>query len=169
MGVQCLVGDVLQGRQTIGEVRLLEHRRSWSCPQIGLVRRSEVNNRLVGTLKYATALLDGATVERYFGYFRTLLAQMVADDHRAIDSLPLLSDGDRHRMLFEWNDTEVAYPDRRIHELFEEQVARTPYAIALTFEGEEISAATFTLRSTCCARNLCAPGACGLRTDRGYG
>jgi amino acid adenylation domain-containing protein len=43
---------------------------------------------------------------------------------------------ERHRILFEWNQTARAYPrDKCIHQLFEEQVNRTPEAIAVVFEG----------------------------------
>ena len=38
-------------------------------------------------------------------------------------------------MLYEWNATEAEYPrDECVHELFEEQVERTPEAVAVVFE-----------------------------------
>ena len=43
-------------------------------------------------------------------------------------------------MFFEWNDTRADYPrDKCIHELFEEQVERTPDAIALEYQDERIT------------------------------
>ena len=43
-------------------------------------------------------------------------------------------------MLEEWNATAAAYPaDACMHELFEAQVARTPDAVAVVFEGEQLT------------------------------
>lgn len=47
-----------------------------------------------------------------------------------------LTDAQRHKLLVEWNNTTREYPqDKCIHQLFEEQVERTPDAVALVFEG----------------------------------
>jgi amino acid adenylation domain-containing protein len=52
----------------------------------------------------------------------------------------LLTEAERHQLLEEWNDTAADYPgDKCIHELFEEQVERTPEAIALVFEDQELT------------------------------
>ena len=66
-----------------------------------------------------------------------LLEAMVADDTQAVDRLPMLSDAERHRVLYEWNDTRTEFPaEKCVHELFEVQVERTPEAVALVFENE---------------------------------
>jgi hypothetical protein len=44
------------------------------------------------------------------GICARLLEAMVADDARAVDRLPLLSDAERYQLLVEWNDTEADYP-----------------------------------------------------------
>ncbi|MEZ4860212.1 MAG: 4-hydroxyphenylacetate 3-hydroxylase N-terminal domain-containing protein [Caldilineaceae bacterium] len=54
-------------------------------------------------------------------------------------SLPVagtpVSAAERHQMLVEWNATTTDYPKERcIHQLFEEQVARTPDAVAVVAE-----------------------------------
>ncbi|CAN2534225.1 Linear+gramicidin+synthase+subunit+D [Methylocapsa aurea] len=56
---------------------------------------------------------------------------------RTIDILP---QDERHRLLVEWNDTATDYPqDRLLHELFEAQAARAPEAVALVYEGAQLS------------------------------
>ena len=40
----------------------------------------EEGHQIVGVVEYATALYEQSTIERYLGYFRTLLGAMVADD-----------------------------------------------------------------------------------------
>ena len=74
--------------------------------------------------------------------------------NQPINRLSLLSPTERERVLVEWNDTDALYPDRRIHELFEEQVARIPDATALAFEGAEISFAELNCRANRLANYL---------------
>ncbi|MEG4503826.1 amino acid adenylation domain-containing protein [Microcoleus sp. F6_B4] len=51
-----------------------------------------------------------------------------------------LIDAQRHELLVEWNNTTREYPqDKCIHQLFEEQVERTPDAVALVFEGKQLT------------------------------
>ena len=58
----------------------------------------------------------------------------------AVRTLDVLPESERHRVLYEWNDTEAEYPsDKCVHELFEEQVEKTPDAIAVVFEDERLS------------------------------
>jgi amino acid adenylation domain-containing protein len=61
------------------------------------------------------------------------------DPGRSIVDLPILTEGERNRVLYEWNDTRTDYPDVCVHELFERQVARTPDATAVVFQGQQLS------------------------------
>ena len=100
----------------------------------------EVGKTIAGGIEYATSLFEQATIERYLGYFRNLLAAIVADDTQAIDRLPMLPEAERRRVLYEWNDTAVDYPaDKCVHELFEEQALKSPEAVAVVFEEQELS------------------------------
>lgn len=57
----------------------------------------------------------------------------------SVESRPLTAE-ERHQVLVAWNDTRTSYPKERcIHELFEDQVRRTPDAIAVVFEGESLT------------------------------
>ena len=63
--------------------------------------------------------------------FRTMLSGMVDDDARSIDRLPLLRDAERRQLLYGWNETATEFPESKcIHQLFEQQVRRTPDAAA---------------------------------------
>ena len=93
-----------------------------------------------GVIEYASALFEAATVHRYIGYFLALLKAMVADDAQTIDRLPMLGEGEREQVLYEWNETKAEFPSGKcVHELFEEQVRRSPEATAVAFEEEELS------------------------------
>jgi len=98
------------------------------------------DDRIAGRIEYATALFEESTVERYLGYLRTLLQAMVADSTQAMESLPLLTAPEREQVLYEWNATAGEYArDKCVQELFEEQVAQTPDAVAVRYEEQVLS------------------------------
>jgi amino acid adenylation domain-containing protein len=93
-----------------------------------------------GAVEYASALFEPATVHRYMGYFVALLKAMVADDAQTIDRLPMLSEEEREQVVYGWNETKAEFPSEKcVHELFEEQMRRSPQATAVVFEKEELS------------------------------
>jgi amino acid adenylation domain-containing protein len=101
---------------------------------------SETSHGLQSLWRYNRDLFDGAMVSRMAGQFQTLLEGIVANPEARLAQLPFLTERESHRLLFEWNETATDYPrDACIHELFERQALETPDAVALSFEGEELS------------------------------
>ncbi|WP_334838648.1 amino acid adenylation domain-containing protein, partial [Nostoc sp.] len=95
---------------------------------------------LVGGWEYNTDLFDSSTIERMTGHFVTLLEAIVANPQERISQLPILTAFEQQQLLIEWNDTQVDYPqDKCIHQLFEEQVERTPDAVAVVFENQQLT------------------------------
>ncbi|RLS35195.1 MAG: amino acid adenylation domain-containing protein [Planctomycetota bacterium] len=77
----------------------------------------------------------------------------------AIDSFDLLSDADRHRVTFEFNDTAVDIgPPATLDRLFREQARRTPGGVALWCEGLEVSFAELDASSDRLAGHLASLG-----------
>lgn len=100
----------------------------------------QLPKQLRGALIYSTDLFDVATIGRMAGHFLTLLEAIAKDADQRIGELVLLTKPERHRLLVEWNDTAADYSrDRCVHELFEQQVERTPDAVALVFENRELT------------------------------
>ncbi len=111
---------------------------------------------LSGYCEYNTDLFDAATAERMLGHYQTLLEGIVADADQSLSTLPLLTQAEWYQMLAKWNNTTVDYPrDRCIHELFEQQVERRPDALAVTFEGEQLSYLELNRRANQLAHYLC--------------
>ncbi|RCJ32144.1 non-ribosomal peptide synthetase [Nostoc punctiforme NIES-2108] len=97
-------------------------------------------NGLVGVWEYNTDLFDASTIERMTGHFITLLSGIVANPEERISQLPLLSQTEQQQLLVEWNNTLTDYPrDKSIHQLFEKQVERTPHAVAVEFENQQLT------------------------------
>jgi amino acid adenylation domain-containing protein len=108
-----------------------------------------------GVLVYNTDLFERETIERLLGHFKILLEAIVSEPQQSVTEVPLLSEAERQQLLVEWNPTEVAEPSHNcIHQLFEEQVARTPEATALVFEGERLSYAELNARANQLAHHL---------------
>ncbi|MDB4952371.1 MAG: pcbAB [Gemmatimonadetes bacterium] len=131
------------------------------CSAAGLDLALELREKgggIAGQVVFATALFDRATVERYTGYLRRVLAGMAADETRAVDRLTLLSAGERRRVVQEWNGTEAPYPGSYIHERFEAQAARTPDAVALVYEDRELTYRELNARANRLAHHLRARG-----------
>jgi amino acid adenylation domain-containing protein len=120
---------------------------------------SECEQTLVGFIEYSTALFEQSTIDRIIGHFKTLLEGISANPDRPISTLPLLTEAEKHQLLVEWNDTAADYPtDYCIHELFEAQVERTPDAIAVQFEGKQLTYRELNSRANQLARYLRALG-----------
>jgi amino acid adenylation domain-containing protein len=120
---------------------------------------AEVNGELLASLEYNTDLFDHAFAVRMGAHFRTLLEGIVAAPERRIASLPLLSSVERQQLLTEWNDTAVEYPpDENVARLFEQQAARTPERIAVTFEDDHLTYQQLNERANRLAQHLRARG-----------
>jgi amino acid adenylation domain-containing protein len=119
----------------------------------------EADGRIVGSLTYATALYEEATVERHAGYLRRVLEEMVADDARAVDRLELLHEAERRLVMEEWNRTERPFPaEACVHELFQAQAQRTPDAIALAWGDQALSYRELDARTSRVADQLARLG-----------
>jgi amino acid adenylation domain-containing protein len=119
----------------------------------------EDGGRIAGSVEYATALFERATVERFVEYLRRVLAGMAQDDAVRVDGIPLLPAAERARLVEEWNAGDAAPPaEQCIHHLFEAQAARTPDAVALVHEGEQLTYAQLDARANRLAHRLVAVG-----------
>jgi len=95
---------------------------------------------LTARMEYNTDLFDATTIQRMLEHFRVLLEGVVADPDKRLSDLPLLTEGERHRVLVEWNQTRSEFPPHRtIHELFERQAAETPDAVAVLFGNQQLT------------------------------
>ncbi len=95
---------------------------------------------LKATWEYDVDLFDSTRISRMVDHFHALLEGIVADPARKISELPLLTVAEREQIVFEWNQTETDIPEgRAIHELFEQQVEKTPTAVAVEFEETKLT------------------------------
>ncbi len=108
----------------------------------------------------ATDLFEERTIERLAHVWAQVLAQVVADPSVRVNAVDVLGDGERALILDEWAGGGAVVEERStVPALFEAQVARTPDAPAVTFEGSSISYAELNARANRLARYLVERGA----------
>ncbi|MCJ8267986.1 MAG: amino acid adenylation domain-containing protein, partial [Psychrosphaera sp.] len=101
---------------------------------------AETDDGLYLDFVYNTDLFDAATIKNLSSHLICLLDGIVANPQNRIDELPLLSVDEQQHLVVGLNDTKVEYDDSWcIHELFEQQVRRSPETIAVTYSNQQIS------------------------------
>ncbi|MEH1901876.1 MAG: amino acid adenylation domain-containing protein [Nostoc sp.] len=95
---------------------------------------------LVAQLHYNAKLFDEDYIQCLVEQFQTLLSSILDSPETVIDKIEILSDVERKKILVNFNDTSYDYPkDKCIHQLFEEQVEKTPEAVAVVFENQQLT------------------------------
>ncbi|HKU75394.1 MAG TPA: amino acid adenylation domain-containing protein, partial [Pyrinomonadaceae bacterium] len=124
-----------------------------------LVLSNRESGELDGEIKYNAALFDEATIARLAQSFEATVRAIVADAEQPLRNVSLLSSEQRRQLLTEWNDTQVDFGVARcLDELLEAQVERTPDAIALVYEEQQITFAELNRRANQLAHHLQALG-----------
>lgn len=98
-------------------------------------------------------------VQHLAAQFEKLLAGVVANPQKAIDEVEIVSDSEWQRLVVELNQTGRNYPaDKCVHQLFEEQAARTPDQKAVLFEDQSLTFAELNARANQLANYLQSQG-----------
>ncbi|MBB3121374.1 non-ribosomal peptide synthetase, partial [Massilia violacea] len=150
----------------LGDLALeeLEEREDRSTPFDLSLTMAETGDRIVGTMEYAAALYERATVERHLDQLRRVLEGMARDDGQAVDRIALLDGAGVAALHAAWRHNRAAYPDQVCaHQLFELQAARAPHATALEHEGRRLSYGMLNERANKLAHHL---RALGLQPDQ---
>jgi amino acid adenylation domain-containing protein len=100
----------------------------------------ETDEGILTTWEYNTDLFDDSTILRMMNHYRRLLENVVADpDARLLDWTYLTAD-EQQQLISDWNSNQADYPrDKCIHQLFEDQVDRTPDAVAVIFDDRRLT------------------------------
>ena len=131
--------------------------------------------RLEGQFEYNTDLLELSSIKRLIIHYTTLLENIAADPSRPLSQIPMITESEREQVLAGWNQTAIQYPrELCIHELFAQQVARTPNAIALEFGEKRLTYRELNEAADKLARQLIVNGVgpdvlVGLCLERGAG
>ncbi|WP_283181065.1 non-ribosomal peptide synthetase [Pseudomonas svalbardensis] len=132
----------------------------------------EQGEALDASLTYATDLYDEASMNRLAEQWLNLLRAVVKDPQQRVAELPLLQAPQFDALIQHWNPTFQAQPPSpTLHHLFEVQAAQRPNAIALVYEGEQLTYAALNAQANRLARKLREQGVgpevrVGIATER---
>jgi amino acid adenylation domain-containing protein len=119
----------------------------------------EIPDGLWGKLVYNTDLFDRSTVERMATRFGALVEAIVAAPDTPVSTLDIMDAGETALVTGAWNDTAADFPDAAtLHGIIEQQVVRTPDAVAVTFEGASLNYAQLNAMANRIAHRLRAVG-----------
>ena len=68
---------------------------------------NDTQEKIQGTLNYATALYEKSTIERMSAHYLLVLEQMVNDYKKSIKDYSLLSKTEYQQIVIDWNQTEA--------------------------------------------------------------
>jgi amino acid adenylation domain-containing protein len=126
-----------------------------------------------GTLDYRTDRFEAATAARMLAHLAALLDAAAADPDAALATLPMLAEDERARVTHDFAlGAPVPGPDRSIHAVFAARADAAPDAVALSWDGGQMTFAELDRASSRLAHHLVARGAragdgIGLLVERG--
>src|SRR5581483_2972294 len=152
--------DQLKGKLDFAgvEAELANNPHSYINFDLG-VNLTEIDGGLQMDCRYNAGLFSAETIQRWLGHFQTLLESIAKNSRQRVSKLRLLSADEPQKILVEWNSTRMDFPrEKCIHQLFEEQVARTPNATAIFFGNDEMTYRDLNLRAEEIGMQLRATG-----------
>ncbi|WP_406359393.1 amino acid adenylation domain-containing protein [Streptomyces sp. NBC_00715] len=144
-------GDATGGLTVTG----LRHATGTNYP---LTLTALVEPRLALTLQYARSVFDRDTVEDYAARLVRVLARLADNPDLPAARLDTLTDGERERLLLDFNDTAAPTPDTTISALIEQQAARTPHQSALVADDTTLTFQELNRRADRLAHHLAEHG-----------
>ncbi len=119
----------------------------------------EDGEQVAGTVQYRADLYERPLIERFLDHYACALAAVARQPDLGLLDIPLLRDSEQQQLLREWNDRPaVPAAGLALPALFEEQVRRSPEALAVLSGGKAWSYRDLDLRSAFLARSLVVAG-----------
>ncbi|MBR2564034.1 MAG: amino acid adenylation domain-containing protein, partial [Paenibacillus sp.] len=124
----------------------------------------EAKHELVCKIEYATSLFRPETMIRLAGHYEQLLASILSQPGARIADLNFLTENEQHDLLvgFDVSSSALAkqsitegtsletcelWREKTFHELFEQQVERTPEALAVVYEDSKLTYAELNAKA----------------------
>jgi amino acid adenylation domain-containing protein len=86
-------------------------------------------------IEYYAGIFKEETIKRLALHFKNIIKTVSDETAIKLKNIELISEGEKKQVLYEFNAAEVDYPrDKSIHQLFEEQVEKTPDRVVAVHE-----------------------------------
>ena len=91
-------------------------------------------------IEYCTDLFKKNTIDRLFEHYMNVIDSIMVDSNVKIKDIEIISEKEKNKILYEFNDTKMDYPkNKTVAQLFEEQVEKNGETIAVRCKNEEIT------------------------------
>ena len=108
-----------------------------------------------GYLCYNTSLFEADAIKMLVTHLQNLLESIVKNQDRRITGLPMLTESEKRQLLVNSNHCTETFPKSKcLHRLFEDQVEQTGDAVAVVYEGEELTYRELNRRANRLAHRL---------------
>jgi amino acid adenylation domain-containing protein len=108
--------------------------------------------------EFNSDLFTAKTIQRLLKHFETLLQGIAADPEIRIHQLPLLTETENRQFTQDWSSTATEYPNCSIHQVIERQTLRTPNALAVCCENQQLNYRELNMRANQLAHYLIEKG-----------
>ena len=120
---------------------------------------SELREEILISIGYCTSLFERETIERLSEHLYNLIKIIADDIDIRLGEIDILSETERNIMLYEFNKPYKDYPrDKTLHQLFEEQVEKSPNKVAIVFDGKRMTYGELNRKANLVARALQSKG-----------
>ena len=150
------------------EVTLNEDQRDHALSNTDLsLLMAEREEELYGYLEYNPHVFNQQTISVIADQFKTMVAAAVAQPDQPVETLPVMTQAERHYLLKGFNETQAAFPDHAVlATLFEEQVRSSPDAVAVSLHEERLTYRELNARANRLAHFL---RTAGVKADQPVG
>ncbi|MCP5050057.1 MAG: amino acid adenylation domain-containing protein, partial [bacterium] len=115
----------------------------------------EDDQQLCFSVEYCTRLYKEETILRLSRYFKRIIDSVLEDPDREIARITLISEDEKRRVLFDFNQSHIDYPgDRTLHRMFEDREEKNPHRTALIFKDRTLTYRQLNHRSNLLAAVL---------------
>jgi tyrocidine synthetase-3 len=120
---------------------------------------TEEHDRIIFTVEFRTGLFKHETIRRWQDYYKRIASHLVNDPTQKLLTIELMSEAEKERIIYEFNDTSTDYPsESSIIDLFKRQVESTPGSLALMSGDRQVSYDELDHLSDLVAARLAARG-----------
>ncbi|MCP5053859.1 MAG: amino acid adenylation domain-containing protein, partial [bacterium] len=128
-------------RIKIPQLKMKPYKRKGMVAKFDLtLNGTEAADELFLSFEYCTRLFKEETIRRFINYFNTVAAAVLENPDGKISGISIITPEEKKQVLFEFNTASQApVPQKSYARLFEEQAARTPANVAVTFGGQQVT------------------------------
>jgi amino acid adenylation domain-containing protein len=129
-----------QNRESIKGLQISDFPIQTETAQFDMAFVFVEDDNLTLNVSYNPDIYEKSFVERLFTHLANLFNQVMVTPEVKLEAIDLLSSGEKHQLLSQFNNNQVQYPsDKTLIDLFTGQANNSPQAPAIAFGGKSMS------------------------------